>query len=95
MNKETLIKALQLDSICNILSWYDRVLIHQNRDFSRRIIALCKWIELHEWECPKREYGHDRVLYFFDPVSKWMIPDEHYFKRYPEYKEDLTAIKNL
>lgn len=98
MNKQTLIKILQLDSLVNALSWYERIIIHQllndkKADVTQKIIDLFDWIIAVEWEAPNRQYQHDRVLYFFDENSLKWIPDELYLKINTQYKTFINQLK--
>jgi hypothetical protein len=95
MKNETFKKVLQLDSLTNILSWCERIEIHQDKVQSPRIFAAYNWIEHNKWEVPSRNYEHSRVLCFLDERSGKWHPDEDYLKVYPEYKEELIKIKNL
>lgn len=100
MEKEILIKVLQIDSLSNILSWYERVMIHllisqKSDEVSERIVRLYNFIIEENWECPKRNYDHDRVLYFFDPDSDTWLPDDYYLKINTHYNKELTLIKKI
>ncbi|MEI7486819.1 MAG: hypothetical protein WCJ72_05325 [Chryseobacterium sp.] len=97
MKKEILKKVLQLDSLTGFLDWVDRAEIHLYRDnakiASKRVLAAYEWIIKENWEAPQMKYGHDRVLYFYDPDSETWLPDEYYLKLYPQYKQELTKLK--
>ena len=97
MSKTILIKILQLDSLVNVLSWYERIIIHQllndkKADATQKIIDLFDWIIAVEWEAPNRQYQHDRVLYFFDEDSLKWIPDELYLKINKNYAPWINQL---
>lgn len=99
MNKQTLIKVLQLDSLVNVLSWYERVLIHQLLNDkvvlpTQKIVEMHSWIITQNWEAPNRQYQHDRVLYFFDEDSLKWIPDELYLKINKNYAPWINQMKS-
>ncbi|MEC3875967.1 hypothetical protein [Chryseobacterium salviniae] len=98
MNKNILIKILQLDSLVNVLTWYERVLIHQilndkETSATQKIIDLYSWIVEENWESPKREYQHDRVLHFYDPDAEMWVPDEYYLKINKTYAPWINQLK--
>ena len=77
MNKELLLKVLQLDSIINILKWEERMMIHfqiQDRTDSttENIEKLSQWIKLNKWIPPEMKYGQDRLLYFENEPGEWL-----------------------
>ncbi|MBL7880377.1 MAG: hypothetical protein JNN23_11095 [Chryseobacterium gambrini] len=92
---EILLKILQLDSLCNFLSWYERVTVHQAiRDISNaqpveiseKIIKVYQWIDDNGWEPPKMKYGQDLFQCFYDPDSDQWLTNDYYSKIYPEYQ---------
>lgn len=97
MDREVLIKVLQLDSLIGFLSWQERAEIHHYKESdtisSKKTLAAFVWIIKEKWESPDTKYGQDRILYFYDPDSDTWITDEYYLKLYPEYKEELTKLK--
>lgn len=72
MDKEFLIKILQLDSIIRCLDWEDRIRIHlyisgRARMTSPKILAAGEWIEKWQWIAPDMRYGQDRLVYYSSP----------------------------
>lgn len=97
MKKEILIKILQLDSLVNILSWYERVCIHQNVLESSSLIKineLYEWILKENWESPETKYGQDRILYFYDVDSDTWMQENYYLKLFIEYEPWIKQLKN-
>lgn len=99
MKIEILRKVLQLDSLVSVLDWRERVIVHflmrDQIDFTTsKITSLYDWILKEKWECPERNYGQDRILYFFDVKSeKWMSTD-HYLKLFKEYEPWMKQLRN-
>lgn len=81
MDKEFLIKILQLDSIVRCLDWEDRIRIHlylngRARVTSPKILAAAEWIEKWQWIAPEMRYGQDRLLYYENASSEWRPIEE-------------------
>lgn len=99
MDKEILKKILQIDSLTNVLDWRERVIIHfLIRDMidytTSNIIKLYDWIIKENWGCPERNYGHDRILYFYDPDSNQWLTVDYYLKINSEYEWILQLRNN-
>ncbi|GAA4156759.1 hypothetical protein GCM10022217_16110 [Chryseobacterium ginsenosidimutans] len=97
MEKEIKKKLLQLDSLIDFLSWYERSQIHHYKEgdviTSKKVLTAIEWIKKMNWESPQTKYGQDRILYFYDPDSDHWFTDENYLKIYFEYKKDLIQLK--
>lgn len=98
MDKNILRNILQLDSLVNVLSWYERIILHrlisdQKAETSDKIIELYNWIITENWQSPERNYGQDRVLYFYDVDSETWLPDDHYLKINTQYKPFIYQLK--
>jgi hypothetical protein len=81
MDKETLKKILQLDSIFGILTYKERVLIHlimQGKiDTATPYLRdLYNWCLDWDWQPPKTRYGQDRLLYFENAPGQWELIEE-------------------
>ncbi|RQO37924.1 hypothetical protein DBR39_13630 [Chryseobacterium sp. KBW03] len=99
MDKTTLKKVLQLDSLINFLDWQERAQIHHCNESaviaSKKVLIALEWIGKVNWESPQTKYGQDRLLYFFNSEYDCWFVDEDYLKLYPQYKNDLLKIKQL
>lgn len=81
MDKEILLKVLQLDSITHCLDWEDRIRTHlylngRARVTSPKILAAVQWIEKWHWIAPEMRYGQDRLLYYENASGEWRPVEE-------------------
>ena len=100
-----LLQALAIDSIYNVLSWYDRAIAHlflvkKADEITTRTFKLAEIIAQNNIKAPKMAYRDDRFLYyrqeykdcqFMDLSPEW-LPIEQYKAFNPEVTK---LIKNL
>lgn len=98
MDKETLLKVLQLDSIIEKLTWQERMMIHfqlqnQTEMSTRTIELMCAWIKVYEWNAPLMKIGQDRLKYCYDPNLELWFPVEEYRDISPDIRKCLKQIE--
>lgn len=79
--------TLALDSIYNVLSWYDRVSLHtymQGKTLvTENAAKLLKFVKKNEWYSPKMRYNQNNVLEYYDSKAEnWLLASQ-YSKNYP------------
>ncbi|MCZ2084131.1 MAG: hypothetical protein LC112_07635 [Flavobacteriales bacterium] len=97
MNKELLMKVLQLDSIIEKLTWQERMMIHfflqgKSEITTRTIDVLYAWVKSLNWEPPLMKIGQDRLKYCYDPNLELWFPVEEYRDITPDI---IDSIKKL
>lgn len=93
------LEMLALDSIYNILSWYDRTSIHRILkgeivNLEEKPMMLNEYIRMTGWTSPYMKYGQDRLLYFYHENTESDYPIEEYKKMYSHITNDLKYIQN-
>ena len=98
MNKEILLKVLQLDSILEVLQWEERMMLHnaildKNTVSTQRIRLMGDFVEYAYWEAPKMKIGQDRLKYCLKPnTENEYITIEEYRSTDEEFKQLLNHI---
>lgn len=98
MDKDILLKILQLDSLVRFLDWGERIILHLYREdkltsTTPRILAVYEWIITESWEPPMMHYGEDRFQYFKDTDLDLWVESENYLNYFPQYREELNKLK--
>lgn len=97
MNTEYNHEILALDSLYDVLTWYDRCWLHLHRfdkqsgPPSPRILALLKVITDNHWRAPQRRAGQDRCGQY-EHYGEWLeITD--YAANNPKITEQILKLK--
>ena len=96
MNKDILLKVLQLDSIIEQLQWKERMLLHfqiqnQTVETTPFILSLYHWIEVTHWKAPEMKFGQDRMKYCFEQKTESWLSTEDFIKT----DRDLSTFMQL
>ncbi|SMC75323.1 hypothetical protein [Chryseobacterium sp. YR221] len=79
--------TLALDSIYNILSWYDRVSLHtymQGKTLvTENAAKLLKFVKRYEWSSPKMRYNQNNILEYYDSKVENWLPASRYIENHP------------
>ena len=96
MDKELLLKILQLDSIIEKLTWQERMKIHfcvQGQELLLKPTTLLIYDWVSHWESPLMKIGQDRLKYCYDSSIKLWFPIEEYREITPKIKEIIKIIE--
>lgn len=74
--------TLALDSIYNILSWYDRVSLHTYMQgktlITENATKLLKFVKKYEWYSPKMRYNQNNILEYYDyKTENWLLASQY------------------
>ncbi|MFY7843777.1 hypothetical protein [Chryseobacterium gambrini] len=90
--------ALALDSIYNVLSWYDRVSLHSYMHggslVTKKATQLLKFVKTHEWYPPKMRYTQNNVLEYYEPKQESWLKIAQYMKNHPKLTVQIQEYLN-
>lgn len=90
--------TLALDSIYNVLSWYDRVSLHtymQGKTLvTEKATKLLKFVKKTEWYSPKMRYNQNNMLEYYDAKTEnWLLASQ-YIKNHPRLTTQIQEYLN-
>ncbi|WP_308004463.1 hypothetical protein [uncultured Chryseobacterium sp.] len=90
--------TLALDSIYNVLSWYDRVSLHyylQNGSLlTANAIKLLDIVKKHEWYPPKMRYNQNNLLEYYEPKQESWLHVNQYIANYSKLTTQIQKYFN-
>lgn len=91
-------EILSIDSIYNVLSWFDRCYLHLcimnkegDMESSEKLQKLAGIVKNQNWKSPETKYGQDRLQYY-QQKNEWIELDK-YSEAHPELTYKIEQLK--